>query len=131
MKKLRSSIVGIDQRRRGLVLGFRRWRRNVDRSGPARAASTYQFSENYQSDPTVHVSISMWDMDATNVLRADVQPRTITEKGLIWCFAHGATPRSRVRASAWTASGSWKMTIGMLIRKFADLTDSLPGEIIF
>ncbi len=60
---------------------------------------------NTSARPRCSLSISLWDMDAGTVLRADVCAEAVTEKGFDMVFrTWGDTRVARVRI-AWTAFG--------------------------
>jgi hypothetical protein len=105
MKKLRSSIVGIDSGDEVLFEDFEDGGEMWTGRGQRERRRRIKFSEKYQSDPTVHLSISLWDMDAGSVLRADVSAESVTEKGFDMVFrTWGDTKVARARI-AWTAIG--------------------------
>jgi len=63
------------------------------------------FSEPFRTEPSVQVSISMWDVDTASALRADVVAETITNDGFDLVFrTWGDTRVARVRV-AWMAMG--------------------------
>ena len=105
MKRLRSHNVGVDQ---GSVVLFD----DVDHGGPmwtgegirtSEAAVT--FSETYREPPSVHVSLSMWDMDQQSNQRADIAANEITTEGFTILFrTWGDTRVARIRAD-WLAIG--------------------------
>ena len=105
MKKLRSSIVGIDNGDEVLFEDFEDGGEMWTGRGQRERRRRINFSEKYQSRPTVHLSISLWDMDAGTVLRADVSAEAVTEKGFDMVFrTWGDTKVARARI-AWTAIG--------------------------
>jgi|TARA_B110000908_G_C10205573_1_gene427545 hypothetical protein len=102
MKKLRSLIVGIDSGDEVLFKdGGEMWTGRGQRERRRRI----KFSEKYLNVPNVQLSISLWDMDAGSVLRADVTAEAVTEKGFDMVFrTWGDTKVARIRIS-WTAMG--------------------------
>ena len=64
-----------------------------------------KFSEPYRVEPSVHVSMSMWDMDQDKNQRADITAEKVTEKGFDLVFRTWGDSRvARVRAE-WLAVG--------------------------
>lgn len=105
MKKLRSSIVGVDSGDEVLFEDFRDGGDMWTGRGQRERRRRIKFSEKYLTAPTVQLSISLWDMDAGTVLRADVSAEAVTEKGFDMVFrTWGDTKVARVRI-AWTALG--------------------------
>jgi len=105
MKKLRSLIVGVDSGDEVLFEDFEDGGEMWTGRGQRERRRRIKFSEKYLSQPTVQLSISLWDMDAGSVLRADVVAEAVTEKGFDMVFrTWGDTKVARVRI-AWTALG--------------------------
>jgi hypothetical protein len=105
MKKLRSLIVGVDSGDEVLFEDFEHGGEMWTGRGQRERRRRLKFSEKYLSPPTVQLSISLWDMDAGTVLRADVTAEAITEKGFDMVFrTWGDTRVARVRV-AWIAIG--------------------------
>jgi len=64
-----------------------------------------KFSEKYKSPPTVQLSPSLWDIDATTILRVDIEAEAVTKSGFDMVFrTWGDTRVARMRI-AWTAIG--------------------------
>lgn len=105
MKKLRAAIVGIDCGDEVLFEDFEDGGDMWTGRGQRERRRRISFSEPFGSAPTVQLSISLWDMDAGTVLRADIGAETITEKGFDIVFrTWGDTRVARIRV-AWTAIG--------------------------
>lgn len=105
MKKLRSLIVGVDSGDEVLFEDFEDGGEMWTGRGQRERRRRIKFSEKYLSEPTVQLSISLWDMDAGSVLRADVKAEAVTEDGFDMVFrTWGDTKVARVRI-AWTAFG--------------------------
>ena len=63
------------------------------------------FSEPFRSAPVVQVSLSLWDIDQSANLRADVQAENVTPSGFELVFRTWSDTRvARVHMS-WTAIG--------------------------
>ena len=105
MKKLRSLIVGIDSGDEVLFEYFEDGGEMWTGRGQRERRRRIKFSEKYLNVPNVQLSISLWDMDAGSVLRADVAAEAVTEKGFDMVFrTWGDTKVARIRIS-WTAMG--------------------------
>ncbi len=105
MKKLRSLIVGIDNGDELLFEDFEDGGEMWTGRGQRERRRRIKFKERYASVPTVQLSISLWDMDAGSVLRADVVAEAVTEKGFDMVFrTWGDTRVARARI-AWMAIG--------------------------
>lgn len=105
MKKLRSSIVGVDSGDEILFEDFEDGGEMWTGRGQRERRRRIKFSEQYIRTPTVQLSISLWDVDAGTVLRADLTAEAVTEKGFDMVFrTWGDTRVARVRV-AWTALG--------------------------
>ncbi|MCL4107748.1 UNVERIFIED_CONTAM: hypothetical protein GTU68_022209 [Idotea baltica] len=73
--------------------------------GEREVVQTVTFSENFRSVPVVNVGISMWDVDVSTNLRADILAQNITVSGFDIVFkTWGDSKLARIRAS-WTAFG--------------------------
>lgn len=110
MKRLENHMIGIDQG--DIVLfsdfedGGEMWTGRGQRERRRRIA----FSTKYQTDPSVHVSISMWDVDTDRPLRADVSAEMVSPDGFDAVFRTWGDSRvARVRV-AWLAIGSLRQT---------------------
>lgn len=105
MKKLRSSIVGVDNGDEVLFQDFEDGGEMWTGRGQRERRRRIKFSEKFRSQPVVQLSISLWDMDAGSVMRADVTAEAVTKTGFDMVFrTWGDTKVARVRI-AWTAFG--------------------------
>lgn len=105
MKKLRSSIVGVDSGDEILFQDFEDGGEMWTGRGQRERRRRIKFAEQYLDAPTVQLSISLWDMDAGSVLRADVTVEAVTQSGFDMVFrTWGDTKVARVRI-AWMAIG--------------------------
>lgn len=105
MKRLRNHLVGVDQ---GSVLMFSDFEDDGimwSGEGPRACRRDVTFAERYRSAPTVHVAISMWDMDGDTNQRADIAAEKVTPEGFTLAFRTWGDSRvARVRVS-WLAIG--------------------------
>lgn len=106
MNRLKGHTVGVDS---GDVVLFTDYENGGDMwtgRGQRERRRRIRFSESYQEAPTVQLSLSLWDVDASTVMRADLAAEAVTESGFDMVFrTWGDTRVARVRV-AWTAIGS-------------------------
>ena len=105
MKKLSTHTVGVDS---GDVVLFSDYEDGGDMwtgRGQRERRRRIKFSEKYKSEPTVQLSLSLWDVDASTTMRVDLQAEAITKSGFDMVFrTWGDTHIARVRI-AWTSIG--------------------------
>lgn len=105
MKRLRNHLLGIDQGDTVLFSDFEDGGEMWTGRGQRERRRRIAFSEPFRTEPSVHVSISMWDIDNATALRADVTAETVTQGGFDLVFrTWGDTRVARVRL-AWIAMG--------------------------
>lgn len=105
MKRLRNHLIGIEQGNTVLFSDFEDNGEMWTGRGQRERRRRIKFSENYRSPPAVQTSVSLWDMDAATVIRADITAETVTEEGFDLVFrTWGDTRVARVRIG-WTAIG--------------------------
>lgn len=105
MKKLRSHTVGIDS---GDVVLFSDYEDGGEMwtgRGQRERRRRIKFSEKYKSEPTVQLTLSLWDVDAATSMRADIEAEAVTKSGFDMVFrTWGDTRVARVRIR-WVATG--------------------------
>ncbi|MGJ8628788.1 MAG: H-type lectin domain-containing protein [Sulfitobacter sp.] len=105
MKRLRTHTIGVDS---GDVVLFSDYEDGGDMwtgRGQRERRRHIRFSEPFKSEPTVQMSLSLWDVDAATVMRADISAESTTNSGFDMVFrTWGDTRVARVRI-AWTAIG--------------------------
>jgi H-type lectin domain len=105
MKKLRNHLIGVDS---GDVVVFSEYENGGDMwtgQGQRERRQAVQFSEAFKSPPVVQVNLSLWDVNAATVMRADIAAEAVTEQGFDIVFrTWGDTRVARVRMS-WSAIG--------------------------
>ncbi len=105
MKRLRNHTVGVDS---GDVVLFSDYEDGGEMwtgRGQRERRRHIKFSEPFKSAPTVQMSLSLWDVDAATVMRADMTAESVTKNGFDMVFrTWGDTRVARVRI-AWTAIG--------------------------
>ncbi|MEP4196715.1 MAG: H-type lectin domain-containing protein [Aliishimia sp.] len=105
MKRLRNHLIGVDQGDPILFSDF-----DIDGEmwtgrGARERRKRINFSEVYRNPPVVHLSISLWDVDASTVIRSDIQTDAVTTDGFDMVFrTWGDTRVARVRVS-WMSIG--------------------------
>ncbi len=105
MKRLRNHCVGIDQGERTLFSDFEIDGPMWKGKGPRIARIPVEFDEKFREEPSVMLSISMWDMDSVPNARMDLRAEDITENGFNIVFRTWGDSRvARVRAT-WMAIG--------------------------
>lgn len=105
MKKLRNTTIGIDQGDEHLFSDFESDGPMWTGRGNRERRKKIKFAESYLSPPTVHVSLSLWDMDSGPNIRAEVVAEKITETGFDLVFrTWGDSRAARVRMS-WMSIG--------------------------
>jgi len=105
MKRLRNHTVGVDS---GDVVLFSDYEDGGEMwtgRGQRERRRHIRFAEAFKSEPTVQMSLSLWDVDAATVMRADISAESVTKSGFDMVFrTWGDTRVARVRI-AWTAIG--------------------------
>lgn len=105
MRRFHSSLIGIDE---GDLVLFSDFEHNGPmwvEQGARAARHEVSFSEPFSTPPSVHVSLSMWDVSNATMARMDVRAEEISATGFILVFrTWGDTKIARARAS-WRAIG--------------------------
>lgn len=105
MRKIRQHQVGVEQ---GEVVLFSDYEHDGEMwtgEGPRQSRAFVHFSAEYVEPPSVHVTISMWDMSHTANARADVQAEDISTVGFAIVFrTWGDTKVARARVG-WLSIG--------------------------
>jgi hypothetical protein len=105
MIRLDSAVVGIDQGDTVLFSDYEDGGKMWTGKGSRERRAAVKFSEPYRTPPSVHVALSMWDMDSGTNVRADVTAEKITEIGFDLVFrTWGDTRVARARIR-WMAIG--------------------------
>ncbi len=79
-------------------------------TGPRERRQAVRFSEKFKSEPTVMVSLTMWDTDHASNMRAEVTAEEVTPEGFDLVFRTWGDSRvARVRAG-WTAMGELRQS---------------------
>ncbi|MCO4848152.1 MAG: H-type lectin domain-containing protein [Yoonia sp.] len=106
MRKLESNVIGIDQGDVVLFSDFEHDGQMWTGDGPRNTRMAVTYSEQYQTVPSVYVSISMLDVSNSGNVRSDVQAENITDTGFDIVFrTWGDTQVARCRV-AWQSIGA-------------------------
>lgn len=110
MKKLRSHTVGIEN---GDVTLFSDYEDDGEMwtgRGQRERRLRIKFTEKFKSAPAVQLSPSLWDLDTSTIMRADLTASSITRGGFDMVFrTWGDTRIARMRV-AWMAIGELSET---------------------
>ena len=105
MKQLRNHLIGVDQ---GDLIPFSDFEHDGlmwTGQGARQSRGRVRFSQPFHAAPTVHLSLSMWDMSNTTNARVDLQAEDVGTEGFDILFrTWGDTRVARVRVS-WLAIG--------------------------
>lgn len=105
MKTFRTHPIGIDQGETVLFSDFSNGGDMWTGEGPRERRSTIKFGQPFRSAPVIQIGVSLWDVDTSSALRAEVQAEEITAEGFTAVFRTWSdTKIARIRAS-WTAIG--------------------------
>ncbi len=105
MKRLRNHTVGVDSGNLVLFSDYEDGGEMWTGRGQRERRRHINFAEPFKNEPTVQMSLSLWDVDAATVMRADLSTESITCNGFDMVFrTWGDTRVARVRIS-WMAIG--------------------------
>ena len=105
MKRISGHSVGVQQGEELLFSDYQNGGEMWTGTGPRERRTPVSFSSTFEATPTVQVSISLWDLDRSTNLRADIQAEQVTTEGFEIVFrTWGDTRIARIRAT-WTAIG--------------------------
>ncbi|WP_420584720.1 H-type lectin domain-containing protein [Ruegeria sp.] len=105
MKTFQTHPIGIDQGEAVLFSEFGNGGDMWTGEGPRERRTEIRFKEGFRTPPVVQIGISLWDVDTTSALRAEVQAESITAEGFNAIFRTWSDTRiARIRV-AWTAIG--------------------------
>ena len=105
MKRFSNHLIGIDQGDLVLFADFEDGGEMWTGTGPRERRRAVTFSEAFRSEPLVHTSVSLWDIDTQSAIRAEVIAENITLTGFDIVFRTWLDTRvARVRV-AWMATG--------------------------
>ncbi len=106
MKRLSGHSVGVQQGEELLFSDYQNGGEMWTGTGPRERRTPVSFGVPFSEPPTVQVAISLWDLDRSTNLRADIQAEEVTTGDFKIVFrTWGDTRIARIRAT-WTAIGS-------------------------
>ncbi len=98
-------MVGVEQGSNILFSDFEHGGEMWAGNGPRKLETPVTFATGFLTPPSVHVSVSMWDLDKRTNARADIAADDITETGFQIVFrTWGDTRVARMRVD-WIAIG--------------------------
>lgn len=105
MEKMSNNMIGVDQGESLLFSDFQHGGQMWTGSGDRERRQRVTFSENFNKRPVVHCSVSLWDVDSTANVRADVTAECVDDAGFDIVFrTWGDTRIARARIG-WMAIG--------------------------
>lgn len=105
MKKFLTHPIGVDQGEAVVFSEFAEGGGMWTGEGPRERRASIRFSEPFRSVPVVQVAVSLWDVDTSSALRAELFADNITAEGFDAVFRTWADTRiARIRV-VWTATG--------------------------
>ncbi len=105
MKSFRTHPIGVDQGEEVLFSEFAEGGDMWTGKGPRERRTTIKFSEPFRSAPIVQIGVSLWDVDTSSALRAELSAENVTQEGFEAVFRTWSDTRiARIRA-AWMAIG--------------------------
>lgn len=105
MKTFRTHPIGIDQGEAVLFSEFADGGDMWTGEGARERRSAIAFTQPFRSCPVVQIGISLWDVDTSSALRAEVTAEDITTEGFCAVFRTWSDTRiARIRVT-WTAIG--------------------------
>lgn len=105
MEKLNNNLIGIDQGDSVLFSDFQNGGQMWTGDSHRERRQRIHFSEKFRKRPVVHCSLSMWDVDSSANVRADVTADRIDDEGFDIVFrTWGDTRIARARVG-WMAIG--------------------------
>ena len=105
MKTFQTHPIGIDQGEAVLFSEFADGGDMWTGEGARERRTTVTFSQPFRSVPVVQIGVSLWDVDTSSALRAEVKAEDITPEGFNAVFRTWSDTRiARIRVT-WTAIG--------------------------
>ncbi|UWQ29725.1 H-type lectin domain-containing protein [Leisingera sp. M523] len=105
MKRLRNPRTGVDQGDAEVFSDFEDNGEMWTGSGPRERRRAVSFSAAFASPPSVQVSVSLWDMDTSAAIRAELVAENITCEGFEIVFRTWADSRAARLRAGWLAIG--------------------------
>ncbi|WP_424978612.1 H-type lectin domain-containing protein [Leisingera sp. S232] len=105
MKRLRNPRTGVEQGDTEVFSDFESGGEMWTGSGPRMRRRGVEFSSAFARPPAVHVSVSLWDMDTSAAIRAELVAENITCQGFDIVFRTWADSRAARLRATWMAIG--------------------------
>jgi H-type lectin domain len=106
MKQFENHLIGVDQGEIVLFSDFENGGEMWTGTGPRERRQRVVFNREFRELPMVHVSVSLWDVDTSSAVRAEISAENIACDGFDIVFRTWLDTRvARIRA-AWLALGS-------------------------
>ncbi|WP_136636726.1 H-type lectin domain-containing protein [Pseudooceanicola onchidii] len=108
MQKLGQNMIGVDQGESVLFSDFQHGGKMWTGEGERERRQRVCFSETFRKRPIVHCSLSLWDIDSTANVRADVFADKIDDTGFDIVFRTWGDSRVARARIGWMAIGEVK-----------------------
>ncbi|MEX1235362.1 MAG: H-type lectin domain-containing protein [Roseovarius sp.] len=105
MKRIDTKLMGIDQGETVLFSDFETGGPMWTGTGERTSRHSVRFIEPFRSQPAVHCSLSMWDIDCGTNARVEVSAEDITNHGFTVVFRTWADTRIARARVRWMAIG--------------------------
>ncbi|WP_291730835.1 H-type lectin domain-containing protein [Leisingera sp. F5] len=105
MKRLRNPRTGVDQGDIEVFSDFEDGGEMWTGSGLRERRRTVLFADTFANPPAVHVSVSLWDMDTSAAIRAELVAENVTIEGFEIVFRTWADSRAARLRAGWLAIG--------------------------
>ncbi len=105
MKSFRTHPIGVDQSEEVLFSEFAEGGDMWTGKGPRERRTTIKFSEPFRSAPIVQIGVSLWDVDTSSALRAELSAENVTPEGFEAVFRTWSDTRIAGIRAAWMAIG--------------------------
>ena len=110
MEKLSNRKIGVDQGEAVLFSDFQHGGQMWTGEGQRERRQRVTFSEAYHKKPVVHCSVSMWDVDSSANVRADVMAEHVDDRGFDIVFRPWGDTRIARARIGWMAIGELAST---------------------
>lgn len=106
MKRIESHLIGIEQGEVALFSEFQDGGSMWTGEGRRERSQAVRFSEAFLAAPAVQLAVSLWDVDTSAPIRAELVAQNVTSEGFEMVFRTWSDTRvARIRV-AWTAMGA-------------------------
>ena len=105
MKSFRTHPIGVDQGEEVLFSEFAEGGDMWTGEGPRERRTPIKFSEPFRSAPIVQIGVSLWDVDTSSALRAELSAENVTPEGFEAVFPTWSATRIAGIRAAWMAIG--------------------------